>query len=69
MGNYFCLFIINIFKVIAVCVQSTISIRVSIFLTITMILIAIVLLTIIRLSEMHGLDMYNMCYTICLCIS
>ena len=64
MGNYFCLFIINIFKVIAVCVQSTISIRVSILLTITMILIAIVLLTIIRLSWVHGLVMYNMCYTI-----
>ena len=34
------------------------------FIIFTMILIAIVLLTIIRLSWVHGLVMYNMCYTI-----
>ena len=69
MGNYFFLFIIKIFKVIAVCVRPQHLLEYRIFRTFTMILIAIVLLKIIRLSWVHGLVMYNMCYTIYLCTS
>ena len=55
MGNYFFLFIIKIFKVIAVCVRPQHLLEYRIFRTFTMILIAIVLLKIIRLSWVHGL--------------